>query len=304
LVIRTQNGKNVALCCSNESINVSVVTVDLRENRSLPRKAVIEVYPALTNVEGSGLAQIVQTEPISNILRPTITRRRPLFRQEVIMNSRLFCFVALAMGVCGLVNAPAQAQYLDGYGFGAGLGFGGYGNQGLGNRANAYKLPYFAVHPPVYYSGDIVRRPYGVSPFAAPPGIMPVEMQVAPQSIEIVNQYYQMKPQSVPYTNSKDGASSGEPTASEATAPKDSEVVPVDKQSDDSTPSPSDIPVPNDAPAAVEPTPAPQPIINPESAQPTNAADKTTQAATRKFDVVVVNPFFQSKSERVAARMK
>jgi hypothetical protein len=28
----------------------------------------------------------------------------------------------------------------------------------------------------VYYSQDIVARPYGVSPFAAPPGIVPVEM--------------------------------------------------------------------------------------------------------------------------------
>jgi len=34
--------------------------------------------------------------------------------------------------------------------------------------------PYFAQFPPVYY-GDVVPRNYGVSPYAARPGVMPVE---------------------------------------------------------------------------------------------------------------------------------
>lgn len=44
-----------------------------------------------------------------------------------------------------------------------GLGFGGCG-YGVGNIPTP---PYFALHPPVYYS-DIVARPYGLSPYAYP----------------------------------------------------------------------------------------------------------------------------------------
>ena len=84
----------------------------------------------------------------------------------------------LAIAVVALVftttpDASAQS-YNNGYNFGTGVGqsfLGGFG----GNRFTA--PPYFAQFPPVYYNG-IVRRSYGVSPFAAPPGIVPVEMTV------------------------------------------------------------------------------------------------------------------------------
>lgn len=37
-------------------------------------------------------------------------------------------------------------------------------------------IPYFALHPPVYYSYP-VARPYGYSPFAYPPGVMTPERE-------------------------------------------------------------------------------------------------------------------------------
>ena len=65
-----------------------------------------------------------------------------------------------------------------GSGFGnRGFGFGQFGT-GLQNRQ--VRPPYFAEFPPVYYSG-IVRRPYGISPFAAPAGVVPVELNHAVQ---------------------------------------------------------------------------------------------------------------------------
>jgi hypothetical protein len=90
---------------------------------------------------------------------------------------------------CGS-NAFAQFGYQNGYGFGSGLNF-GFPMLGRGGFQRE-DIPYFAKFPPVYYS-NIVRRPYGVSPFAAPPGIVPVEMGVSAVSREpltIVNPFY------------------------------------------------------------------------------------------------------------------
>jgi hypothetical protein len=65
-----------------------------------------------------------------------------------------------------------------------GFGFGG----GLQERAE--DLPYFAKFPPVYYSGK-VKRPYGISPYAAPPGIVPVEMNTpVPVARKVTNPYF------------------------------------------------------------------------------------------------------------------
>lgn len=74
--------------------------------------------------------------------------------------------VALALLLLGSVSS-AHAQYgAVGYG-----GIGGYGLLGL--NGSAYRSgrvptpPYFALHPPVYYS-HAVARSYGHSPFAYP----------------------------------------------------------------------------------------------------------------------------------------
>lgn len=65
-----------------------------------------------------------------------------------------------------------------------------YGPYGVLRRANRRVIPYFAEHPPVYYSYP-VARPYGFSPYALPPGVLPVEMNVAPKPQEIINPYFQ-----------------------------------------------------------------------------------------------------------------
>ncbi len=99
----------------------------------------------------------------------------------------ILAIAAVAMVFTTSTDASAQS-YNNGYAFGTGVGqafCGGFG----GSRFAA--PPYFAQHPPVYYSG-IVRRPYGISPYAAPPGIRPVEMSVpveAPQPLSVKNPF-------------------------------------------------------------------------------------------------------------------
>ena len=74
--------------------------------------------------------------------------------------------------------ARADAPYFLAYGLGdTGLGYGGLGYGGLGYGCCAYgpnlpsPAPYFAIHPPVYYSHP-VAVPYGYSPFPNPPGLV------------------------------------------------------------------------------------------------------------------------------------
>jgi len=95
---------------------------------------------------------------------------------------RLFSLALLL----GLLTAASnlQAQNVYGRAYGQGYGFGlGYqapffvGNFGYVRPSE--ELPYFSKFPPVYYS-HIVPRPYGVSPYAAPPGIVPTEYMVQP----------------------------------------------------------------------------------------------------------------------------
>lgn len=110
-----------------------------------------------------------------------------------------FVVPAVALALCLSQSATAQ---VDGYRFGVGLGYSGYdGGCGYGQfNRNFFGLPiaptpridqppFFAMYPPVYYSKDIIARPYGVSPFAAPSGITPVEMGGAGPILQ-ANPYY------------------------------------------------------------------------------------------------------------------
>jgi len=100
-----------------------------------------------------------------------------------------------AFATMSMTESTAQAQaYNNGYQFGVGANFGGGfgGGQCFGFGRTAQRragLPYFAQFPPVYYS-HIVRRPYGISPFAAPPGIAPVELSVPASPITISNPFF------------------------------------------------------------------------------------------------------------------
>lgn len=113
--------------------------------------------------------------------------------------------VALLLFGVSLIQNQASAQD-NGYRFGVGYGYsalaGGYGR---GIRIHDGKRPpYFALYPPVYYS-DIVPRPYGVSPFAAPPGITPIEMTIAPEPLKVSNPFFKQDVLEPSATRSRSG---------------------------------------------------------------------------------------------------
>jgi len=107
----------------------------------------------------------------------------------------IIAMAVVALAFTSTSDASAQS-YFNGYGFGTGIGQSFRGGFGGGSRFTA--PPYFAQFPPVYYNG-IVRRPYGISPFAAPPGIVPVESTIhaeIPQPRRIHNPF--VNPASAP----------------------------------------------------------------------------------------------------------
>ena len=87
-----------------------------------------------------------------------------------------FLLLAMVALSCSIVADSAHAQgYHNGYAFGLGV------NNSFPVIGQSYfsreDVPYFAKFPPVYYS-HIVRRPYGVSPYAAPACIAPIELSI------------------------------------------------------------------------------------------------------------------------------
>lgn len=73
------------------------------------------------------------------------------------------CLLSLAVLTLAS-SAMAQSPWYGSYGgWDWGLSAGAY-NQSIINQRTP---PYYALHPPVYYSGEIIRRPYGTSPFAS-----------------------------------------------------------------------------------------------------------------------------------------
>jgi hypothetical protein len=87
-----------------------------------------------------------------------------------------------------------------GWGGGFGTNYYGYGlPAGWYTGVQGRLPPYFALHPPVYYSGQIIRIPYGCSPFANPYGpgcamapvtVPAVEPEAAPQTKAIENPFF------------------------------------------------------------------------------------------------------------------
>ena len=120
------------------------------------------------------------------------------------MRRQLLCLFALATVLACLPLESASAAGMRGgvggggrgfgrgFGGGFGIGYGGGGGYGW-DIAALYRelynnLPYFALHPPVYYS-EPVPRPYGYSPFAYPPGTMTPEVVTMAQPVTINNPY-------------------------------------------------------------------------------------------------------------------
>lgn len=83
-----------------------------------------------------------------------------------------------------MTSAAADAYWWQG----AGVGIGGL------YRSLDYpterRVPYFAAHPPVYYSQPVPRT-YGYSPFAYTPDTRTPDVVPAMQPVEIVNPYVQ-----------------------------------------------------------------------------------------------------------------
>ena len=65
-------------------------------------------------------------------------------------------------------SGTASAQFPGGYGMFPFGGYGFYSPYGSHYGTTLRTPPYFATNPPVYY-GARHTRPYGISPFAAPP---------------------------------------------------------------------------------------------------------------------------------------
>ncbi|MGI9455854.1 MAG: hypothetical protein ACR2NU_04790 [Aeoliella sp.] len=79
--------------------------------------------------------------------------------------------------------AANKSQAYDGgcgYGYGYGIGF-------LYNSLE-YRVPYFAAHPPVYYSHPVPRT-YGYSPFAYPPHFRTPDVVAPVQPVMVSNPF-------------------------------------------------------------------------------------------------------------------
>jgi hypothetical protein len=153
----------------------------------------------------------------------------------------LTCLIAPSAGAVGVGLNPSRGMSKGmgfvtgrglGKGFGHGAGFGhhrgfGHGDFGFGfggfggccgwDIAELYRqlynnLPFYALHPPVYYS-DIVPRTYGYSPFAYPPGVMTPEIACAPQPVSIINPY-------VPQSPAKPADTKSDPTTAASPQPE------------------------------------------------------------------------------------
>lgn len=131
-----------------------------------------------------------------------------------LMKRRLTLLLAALGSTAMLASSATACDGLGGYG-GIGAGF---LYQSLENR-----VPYFAAHPPVYYSGP-VARPYGYSPFAYPPNVMTPEIvnEMGPQMI--VNPYV---PSSRSTTPNKSKMDKNDPTGDQLTSHSGSQPLVV-----------------------------------------------------------------------------
>jgi hypothetical protein len=74
----------------------------------------------------------------------------------------------------------------------------GYGPYGLPSGYYQDAIPYYAAHPPVYYSYQRIYRPYGDSPFPYLPGMSnaAADSGTSPRPLMVTNPY--MSQESVP----------------------------------------------------------------------------------------------------------
>jgi len=109
--------------------------------------------------------------------------------------------LCLALAAVALTGERAEAQHPAPYANGQ-LGF--FNPYSFPAGSSVRTPPYFSVHPPVYYSTRHAR-PYGMSPFAAPPMVQPAGNYRGRQAAE-----FTPKPLSNPYCSSSAVLSSEE----------------------------------------------------------------------------------------------
>jgi len=127
--------------------------------------------------------------------------------------------ILLVMVVALFAAAPnASAQgFADCNGGGWGYGY----DMGYLYNSLDYNVPYFAAHPPVYYSYPVPRT-YGYSPFAYPPNVMTPDVVIEDsQPVEIINPYVPSKETSA--TSADQSAAAG----SNDRAPKNRQPEPL-----------------------------------------------------------------------------
>ena len=96
---------------------------------------------------------------------------------------RVILLLAIAASSFYLNAAPVHADDCGGCG-GYGYGYGyPYFNQ---SYRSDRQIPYFAEHPPVYYSVPVPRT-YGYSPWAYPGTYRTPEIEIAPEPVMIEN---------------------------------------------------------------------------------------------------------------------
>jgi hypothetical protein len=83
------------------------------------------------------------------------------------------------------------------HGLGRGFGFNAFYDDGW-DIAELYRellnnVPYYALHPPVYYSYPVPRT-YGYSPFAYPPHVMTPDVVIESQPVTIHNPHVPQQP--------------------------------------------------------------------------------------------------------------
>jgi hypothetical protein len=107
------------------------------------------------------------------------------------VTAMLACIPRLADAANGHGHGHGVSHGHHGHGHGLGLGFGVGGYSDIYGFAELYRelynnLPYFALHPPVYYSCPVPRT-YGYSPFAYPPYVMTPDVVFEAQPVTIIN---------------------------------------------------------------------------------------------------------------------
>lgn len=142
----------------------------------------------------SKIKRLSWTESLAQMLDPNSVEPDPfdagVCPNVLVYNKRkgfpMKKFIALAVAFAAVAIASAPEANAQSFSFNNGFQFGaGLQANGFGPRSSSVRPPYFAEFPPVYYNG-IVRRPYGISPYAAPAGVTPVELSHAAKGVEPV----------------------------------------------------------------------------------------------------------------------